>query len=264
MKSFIYYGTFESYSQTLRATSIIISIPLSEFNKKIRSILTLHRPLLRYAGTNGNCQYHSMSVRFNATGTHILALRRRQSPVLFSVRVCIFICTHYDKISIAFFGADGRAVDVYRLTIMMMTIAIFQSPDPVAEFYHQDYYNSCTMKSCSFAGEGDQFVLSGSDDFNLYMWKVASFGGERGEWVILECQWIKKVFFWFRFHKLPTGPYLLSQCRLTVCICHRGVILASVRGSQLKFSQVMWSICKKNKSQWRVRRTRVPKVFTKV
>ncbi|XP_026743311.1 DDB1- and CUL4-associated factor 5-like [Trichoplusia ni] len=97
---------------------------------------TPKHPVLRYAGNNGTCQ-NSMSVRFNSAGTHILALRRRQVPVLYAVH----------------------------------------SPNPVAEFFHQDYYNSCTMKSCSFAGEGDQFVLSGSDDFNLYMWKIPEGGG---------------------------------------------------------------------------------------
>lgn len=29
------------------------------------------------------------------------------------------------------------------------------------------------MKSCSFAGENDEYVVSGSDDFNLYIWRVA-------------------------------------------------------------------------------------------
>ncbi|XP_063831264.1 DDB1- and CUL4-associated factor 5 isoform X1 [Ostrinia nubilalis] len=81
---------------------------------------------------------NSMSVRFNSAGTHVLALRRRLPPVLYAVH----------------------------------------SPEPVAEFYHQDYYNSCTMKSCCFAGEGDQYVMSGSDDFNLYMWKIPDGGGE--------------------------------------------------------------------------------------
>ncbi|CAH2245079.1 jg15917 [Pararge aegeria aegeria] len=94
-------------------------------------------PVLRYVGNNGSCQ-NSMSVRFNQTGTHVLALRRRLPPVLYSV----------------------------------------QSAEPVAEFYHQDYYNSCTMKSCCFAGTSDQFVLSGSDDFNLYMWKIPDNGGD--------------------------------------------------------------------------------------
>ncbi|GBP70056.1 DDB1- and CUL4-associated factor 5 [Eumeta japonica] len=88
-------------------------------------------PVIRYVGPTGTSQ-NSMSVRFNSTGTLVLALRRRLSPVLYEAH----------------------------------------SPKPVAEFYHQDYYNSCTMKSCCFAGEGDQYVLSGSDDFNLYMWKV--------------------------------------------------------------------------------------------
>lgn len=42
------------------------------------------------------------------------------------------------------------------------------------------------MKSCCFAGEGDQFVLSGSDDFNLYMWKVPDGGiGGLGEFSIV-------------------------------------------------------------------------------
>ncbi|CAH0690263.1 unnamed protein product [Spodoptera exigua] len=92
-------------------------------------------PVIRYAGVNGTCQ-NCMSVRFNSPGTHILALRRRQAPVLYAVH----------------------------------------SPEPVADFFHQDYYNSCTMKSCTFAGEGDKFVMSGSDDFNLYMWKIPEDG----------------------------------------------------------------------------------------
>nr|XP_032521050.1 DDB1- and CUL4-associated factor 5 isoform X2 [Danaus plexippus plexippus] len=80
---------------------------------------------------------NGMSVCFNHLGTHIVALRRRLPPVLYAVH----------------------------------------SPEPLAEFYHQDYYNSCTMKSCCFAGKNDQFVLSGSDDFNLYMWKIPDTGG---------------------------------------------------------------------------------------
>lgn len=29
------------------------------------------------------------------------------------------------------------------------------------------------MKSCCFGGPNDEFVLSGSDDFNLYMWQIS-------------------------------------------------------------------------------------------
>lgn len=34
------------------------------------------------------------------------------------------------------------------------------------------------MKSCSFAGDNDEYVISGSDDFNLYMWRVTDANGE--------------------------------------------------------------------------------------
>lgn len=73
-----------------------------------------------------------MSVRFNTHGTQVLALRRRLPPILFNT---------------------------------------FES-DSICQFYHPDYYNSCTMKSCSFVGVNDEYVISGSDDFNLYMWRV--------------------------------------------------------------------------------------------
>ncbi|XP_077296815.1 DDB1- and CUL4-associated factor 5 [Arctopsyche grandis] len=87
--------------------------------------------IIKY-GSGSSISQNCMSVRFDKSGDHILALRRRLPPVLYS--------TH--------------------------------SSEPRAFFYHPDYYNSCTMKSCCFAGDRDQFVLSGSDDFNLYMWKV--------------------------------------------------------------------------------------------
>lgn len=79
-----------------------------------------------------NAAQSCMSVRFNSLGTQVLALRRRLPPILYSTA----------------------------------------SPEPICQFYHPDYYNSCTMKSCCFAGGNDQYVLSGSDDFNLYVWRV--------------------------------------------------------------------------------------------
>ncbi|XP_069494692.1 DDB1- and CUL4-associated factor 5 isoform X2 [Ambystoma mexicanum] len=86
--------------------------------------------LLRYGG-NLSLQ-SAMSVRFNSSGTQLLALRRRLPPVLYDIH----------------------------------------SRLPVFQFDNQGYFNSCTMKSCCFAGDRDQYVLSGSDDFNLYMWKI--------------------------------------------------------------------------------------------
>ncbi|KAJ8683820.1 hypothetical protein QAD02_019612 [Eretmocerus hayati] len=75
-----------------------------------------------------------MNVRFNEAGTVLLALRRRLPPVLYAVNSTTHLC----------------------------------------QFDHPGYYNSCTMKSCCFAGNNDEYILSGSDDFNLYMWKIPS------------------------------------------------------------------------------------------
>ncbi|XP_076156745.1 DDB1- and CUL4-associated factor 5 [Alosa pseudoharengus] len=86
--------------------------------------------LLRYGGSLS--LQSAMSVRFNSTGTQLLALRRRLPPVLYELH----------------------------------------SRLPSFQFDNQGYFNSCTMKSCCFAGDRDQYILSGSDDFNLYMWKI--------------------------------------------------------------------------------------------
>uniref|UniRef100_A0A8C6LD18 DDB1 and CUL4 associated factor 5 n=1 Tax=Nothobranchius furzeri TaxID=105023 RepID=A0A8C6LD18_NOTFU len=86
--------------------------------------------LLRYGGSMS--LQSAMSVRFNSTGTQLLALRRRLPPVLYELH----------------------------------------SRLPSFQFDNQGYFNSCTMKSCCFAGDKDQYILSGSDDFNLYMWKI--------------------------------------------------------------------------------------------
>ncbi|KAF5292282.1 hypothetical protein FQA39_LY03316 [Lamprigera yunnana] len=81
-----------------------------------------------------------ISVCFNSTGSRLLALRRRLPPVLYAT----------------------------------------QSQSAICQFYHPQYYNSCTMKTCCFAGDNDEYVLSGSDDFNLYMWRVPKDNSEWG------------------------------------------------------------------------------------
>ena len=61
-------------------------------------------------------QQSCMSVRFNQQGDKIIALRRRLPPVLYKI----------------------------------------DSNVPLCEFDHSGYYNSCTMKSVTFAGDLDQ------------------------------------------------------------------------------------------------------------
>ena len=48
-----------------------------------------------------------------------------------------------------------------------------------SEFDAHGYYNSCTMKSCCFAGADDELVVSGSDDFSVYAWRLDA-PGKRG------------------------------------------------------------------------------------
>lgn len=90
----------------------------------------------------GTAAESCMSVRFCRSGNQILALRRRLPPVLFDLHSSV----------------------------------------PSCQFDHREYYNSCTMKSCCFAGDRDQYILSGSDDFNLYMWKIPE-EGSKVNWV---------------------------------------------------------------------------------
>lgn len=93
-------------------------------------------------GRKGGC----MNVRWDQTGRKILALRRRQTPVLYEIG----------------------------------------NPEPIAQFVHSKYENSVTMKSCCFAGLKDEYVLSGSDDFDLYMWKISD--------VMKSGNWLKLIY----------------------------------------------------------------------
>lgn len=77
-------------------------------------------------------QMCAMGLKWNMAGDMITALRRRMPPVLYHVR----------------------------------------RTSAIAEFHHPGYSNVCTMKSNCFAGSKDQYVVSGSDDFNVYLWEV--------------------------------------------------------------------------------------------
>ncbi|XP_066593852.1 DDB1- and CUL4-associated factor 5-like [Prorops nasuta] len=109
-----------------------------------------------------------MNVRFNSAGNRLLSLRRRLPPVLYAI----------------------------------------DSPVHLCEFDHTGYYNSCTMKSCCFAGDNDEYVLSGSDDFNLYMWKIPNEG----------VRWVNKAHMVLRGHRS-----IVNQVRYNSASC----ILAS-------------------------------------
>lgn len=93
----------------------------------------LHYPFnFRHKIRYGYDNESCMCVRFNRSGDNVLVIRKRLPPVLYNTLESEAVC----------------------------------------QFYHTDYYNSCTMKSCCFAGPNDEYILSGSDDFNLYIWSL--------------------------------------------------------------------------------------------
>ncbi|XP_060650606.1 DDB1- and CUL4-associated factor 5 [Drosophila nasuta] len=101
--------------------------------------------------TQALCQYNyitespsCMSVRFNCNGSLLLTLHRRLPPILYSP----------------------------------------SSSEPLCSFYHDEYFNSCTMKSCTFAGPQDELVVSGSDNFNMFIWRLDGVDLEKkNQWI---------------------------------------------------------------------------------
>ncbi|XP_057316047.1 DDB1- and CUL4-associated factor 5-like isoform X1 [Hydractinia symbiolongicarpus] len=84
-------------------------------------------------------KYHSkfknaMSVKFDFTGTRILGLMRRSGPILYKI----------DDIS------------------------------PIMQFSDSGYQNVCTMKTACFAGRKEEYVIAGSDNFDVFIWKISS------------------------------------------------------------------------------------------
>lgn len=102
-------------------------------------MLSLFRVLLKYGASLEMGDQCCMNARFNKNGSNVLSLRRRLPPVMYS--------TH--------------------------------SSSHLFQFNHSSFYNSCTMKSCTFGGADDQLVMSGSDNFDLHIWAIPPEGSNR-------------------------------------------------------------------------------------
>ena len=121
---------------------------------------------------HGDAADKCMSVRFNNAGTHIAALGRRMPPVIYEI----------------------------------------SSPRPFAELDSPGYYNSCTMKSVCFGGLNDDYVLAGSDDFNLYAWKIPDKVGNEGD----DIQLINRASVVLRGHKSIVNQVRYNQSDGTI------------------------------------------------
>lgn len=111
---------------------------------------------------DGGWTQSAMSVRFNARGSLVLVLRRRRPPAIFRL-------------------GDVR---------------------PLLHLDHPGYRNSCTMKSCCFAGDRDDYVMSGSDDFRLYAWRLPDHLEERPDPEDgAACGWVRQAHLVLEGHR---------------------------------------------------------------
>ena len=56
----------------------------------------------------------------------------------------------------------------------------------------EGYNNACTMKSCCFAGDRDEYAISGSDDHNIYIWKVPTTSEDENDHVVHDAHMVLK------------------------------------------------------------------------
>jgi WD repeat-containing protein 22 len=91
------------------------------------------------------------------------------------------------------FSPDGSKIFCLgrRLNPVLYDIS---SPIAMAEFDHPGYFNSCTMKSGCF---GHGYVFSGSDDFNVYGWKIPEFDKQDSKITLM----IKRADFVLKGHR---------------------------------------------------------------
>lgn len=141
--------------------------------------------LLRYGGSMS--LQSAMSVRFNSTGTQLLALRRRLPPVLYELH----------------------------------------SRLPSFQFDNQGYFNSCTMKSCCFAGDKDQVGQQ-------TVWTFLKLSCKK--LLILYTQWAKRLKTWWRWTRWRMAGYFTEFSELR---SHFSVIPQPLQGVKESLSKAL-------------------------
>ncbi|KAH8030248.1 hypothetical protein HPB51_006680 [Rhipicephalus microplus] len=125
---------------------------------------------------DGAMSQSAMSVRFNSRGTQVLVLRRRRPPAVFQI----------------------------------------QCRQPVVQMHHVDYCNSCTMKSCCFAGQRDEYVMSGSDDFQLYAWKLPDDIEESADLCDAKSRWVGQAHLVLQGHRSIVNQVRFNKTAMVV------------------------------------------------
>lgn len=76
----------------------------------------------------------------------------------------------FNNVCGASYSSDGKYIGA---SVSKSFPMLFQPGEkaPIYIMYDPSYKNSCTLKSFTF-GMNDKFVISGSDDFNIYLWDL--------------------------------------------------------------------------------------------
>ncbi|KAL1430823.1 hypothetical protein MTO96_014688 [Rhipicephalus appendiculatus] len=125
---------------------------------------------------DGAMSQSAMSVRFNGRGTQVLVLRRRRPPAVFQL----------------------------------------ECRQPLVQLDHADYCNSCTMKSCCFAGQQDEYVMSGSDDFQLYAWKLPDGIEESADLRSGKSSWVRQAHLVLQGHRSIVNQVRFNKTAMVV------------------------------------------------
>jgi hypothetical protein len=119
----------------------------------------------------------SHSCHFNPTKPDLIAIANEISGIsLIDIRMTSNILLRYksnNSICVRFNEIGSELLALRRGVSKSKLISIYLTNDIEAKchFESDSFTNSCTIKSCCFAGDRDQYIVCGSDDFCVYIWK---------------------------------------------------------------------------------------------
>ena len=79
---------------------------------------------------------------------------------------------HKQMVMSCSFTRDGRHLSALRGQRLPPALYACDRHAPVVLFDHAEFANTCTLKDACFAGTRDQYFVSGSDDFSLFVWRI--------------------------------------------------------------------------------------------
>lgn len=81
--------------------------------------------------------------------------------------------TYKQNVMSVFFNQSGNLLGALRFRNRPVIYGTSHE-EPVIQFDHEEFSNCCTTKSGCFMGDNDEYLVTGSDDFSVYVWRVPS------------------------------------------------------------------------------------------